>query len=49
VNLSLIGEASYTDGTVKAGETYYYAAPAVDSDNSESTYSNNAPATVPSP
>jgi hypothetical protein len=40
---------SYTDLAVQAGTTYYYAVTAVDNNNNESAYSNQAPATVPTP
>jgi hypothetical protein len=49
VNGSLITSTSYTDTTVQAGQTYYYVATAVNSSNIESSYSNQAQATVPSP
>jgi hypothetical protein len=40
---------SYTDVTVQAGQTYYYVTTAVDSSNTESAYSNQAPAIVATP
>jgi hypothetical protein len=40
---------SYTDSTVQGGETYFYAATAVDSAGNESAYSNIAKAVIPSP
>ncbi len=49
VNGSLITGTSYTDTTVQAGQTYYYVATAVNSSSVESSYSNQAQATVPSP
>ena len=49
VNGSLITSTSYTDTTVQAGQTYYYVATAVNTSNVESSYSNQAQATVPSP
>jgi len=39
----------YTDNDVQAGNTYYYAITAVNSNSVESNYSNEASATVPSP
>jgi hypothetical protein len=39
----------YTDGSVQAGQTYYYVATAVDSSNNESAYSTQARAVVPTP
>lgn len=49
LNSALITMSTYTDGTVQAGQTYYYVATAVDSNNNESAYSNEAQATIPSP
>jgi hypothetical protein len=40
---------SFTDSAVQAGQTYYYAVTAVDNNNNESAYSNQAQAVVPSP
>jgi fibronectin type 3 domain-containing protein len=40
---------SYTDTAVQASQTYYYVTTAVDSNNNESIYSNEARATVPTP
>ena len=47
LNSSLIATTSYTDQTVQSGSTYYYVATAVDSQGNESSYSNQAVATVP--
>lgn len=49
LNSALIVATSYLDGTVLAGQTYYYVATAVDSSNAESAYSNQAQAVIPSP
>ena len=49
VNSAPITGLSYVDTTVQAGQTYYYVATAVNSDALESAYSNQAPATIPSP
>ncbi len=49
VNTYLAVGTSYTDIAVAAGQTYYYVVTAVDNTNAESTYSNEASATVPSP
>jgi len=49
LNPSLVTGTSYTDGGVEAGQTYQYAARAVDDNNIESIDSNIAQATVPSP
>jgi len=46
---SPVAATSYTDLAVTAGQTYYYVATSVDSSNSESTYSNQAAAIIPSP
>jgi hypothetical protein len=40
---------SYTDSTVASGRTYYYVTTAVDGNNVESGYSNQAVAVIPSP
>ncbi|MGA7379252.1 MAG: hypothetical protein WBX03_00245 [Terriglobales bacterium] len=40
-------DTSYTDSTVLTGTTYYYVATAVDSNHSESVYSNQTQAVVP--
>jgi len=49
LNSSLVMSTTYTDNTVAAGKTYYYVVTAVDSNNAESSYSNQAQAVVPSP
>jgi hypothetical protein len=49
LNSSLVVATAYTDSTVQAGETYYYVTTAVDSQDVESAYSNQATAIVPSP
>ena len=49
VNSSLITGSNYVDPSVQAGQTYYYVATAVDSNNNESAYSNQATATIPTP
>jgi hypothetical protein len=49
LNVSPITGTSFTDNTVEAGETYYYVATAVGSDGvTESAYSDETSATVPS-
>jgi fibronectin type 3 domain-containing protein len=40
---------TYTDSGVSTGQTYYYVVTAVDSTGTESPYSNQAQAVVPSP
>ena len=49
VNSALISGTSYTDGSVQAGQTYYYVATAVDSGNNESQFSTAVSASVPTP
>ena len=41
--------ASYTDGTVAGGQTYFYVVTSVDSTGIESLYSNEVSVTIPSP
>ena len=48
-NSSLIAGTTFTDSVVAAGNTYYYVSTAVDTNNNESAYSNEAAATAPSP
>jgi fibronectin type 3 domain-containing protein len=38
---------SYTDGTVSAGNSYFYVVTAVEGNGTESTYSNQAQALIP--
>ncbi len=48
INSTLIsGGLMYTDADVQGGTTYYYVSTAVDSTGTESTYSNEALATIP--
>lgn len=49
LNSSLLTTTSFTDSTVASGTTYYYVATAVDANNYESAYSNQAKAIVPTP
>lgn len=44
---SPVTTTSYTDSTVQAGQTYYYAATAVDSSGNESAYSSQVSAAIP--
>jgi hypothetical protein len=46
---SPVAATVYTDSTVASGRTYYYVTTAVDGNNVESGYSNQAVAVVPSP
>lgn len=47
INSSLDTTTAYTDTSVTDGNTYYYVTTAVNSDNEESVYSNQAQATIP--
>jgi fibronectin type 3 domain-containing protein len=47
VNSSLIAGTSFTDSSLLSGTTYYYVSTAVDSNNVESAYSNEASAAIP--
>jgi len=47
INSSLDPNTSYTDGTVQSGQTYYYVTTAVNSDNTQSEYSNQTEAVIP--
>jgi hypothetical protein len=48
-NSSPVAATRYLDLSVQAGQTYYYVVTAVDSNNAESEYSNEVPATIPTP
>ncbi len=47
LNSSLLPGTSFTDAAVLSGTTYYYLATAVDANNLESAYSNQASAVIP--
>jgi hypothetical protein len=47
INSVLIASTQYTDTTVSNGVTYYYVTSAMNSNNEESAYSNQATAAVP--
>jgi fibronectin type 3 domain-containing protein len=47
LNSSLVGSVQFTDSTVTSGQTYFYVVTAVDSNNVESTFSNQATAIIP--
>src|SRR5208282_5336035 len=47
INSSLDPNTSYTDSTVQSGQTYYYVTTAVNSDNTQSEYSNQTEAQIP--
>lgn len=48
INSTLNLTTSYTDSSVQSGTTYYYVTTAVNSQGAESSYSNQAVASVPS-
>jgi len=45
----LVGPLAFTDLSVQAGQTYYYVVTALGADGTESGFSNEAPATIPTP
>jgi hypothetical protein len=47
--IGFVGGTSYLDTNVAAGQTYFYTATAVDTNNHESTYAAQATAAVPTP
>ncbi len=47
INTSLDSSTNYTDYTVVAGDTYYYVATEVNSQDEESGYSNVSQAVIP--
>jgi len=49
LNGSLVGATGYVNDSVASGQTYYYVATAVDSSNSESSYSTEASVRIPTP
>jgi fibronectin type 3 domain-containing protein len=49
VNPVLNASTSYTDNSVQAGTTYYYVSTAVNGSGTESMYSNQLQAVIPSP
>jgi len=49
INGSPDASTTYTDTSVQAGQTYYYVVTAVDSSGTESVYSNQAQALIPTP
>lgn len=46
---SLVTGTSFTDNAVQAGQTYFYVVTAVDNNNNESVYSNQASSVIPTP
>jgi hypothetical protein len=49
VNTALDATTTYTDTSVQGGQTYYYVVTAVDGSGTESAYSNQVQAVIPSP
>src|SRR5262249_38590904 len=49
LNSSLNVNTAYTDNTVAAGKTYFYVTTAVDSTGTESSFSNQVQAVIPTP
>ena len=49
LNSALVSGTAYVDTAVTPGQTYYYVATAVDNTGAESGFSNETPASVPSP
>jgi fibronectin type 3 domain-containing protein len=49
VNPALVVGTTYTDSNVQAGQSYFYVTTALNGNGTESTYSNQVQATVPSP
>jgi fibronectin type 3 domain-containing protein len=49
LNSSAQSGTTFVDSTVQSGKTYYYVVTAVSSSGTESSYSNQATAVVPSP
>jgi hypothetical protein len=47
LNVSPVAETSYTDSAVADGATYYYVATSINSNSTESAYSNQAVAQIP--
>jgi len=48
INSGLDASTNYADASVQPGQTYYYVTTAVDSQGTESSYSNQAQAVIPS-
>ena len=48
INSGLDASTNYSDASVQSGQTYYYVTTAVDSQGTESGYSNQAQAVIPS-
>ena len=49
LNSLLVSSTTYTDSTVLANQTYFYAGTSIDSAGNETAYSNQVSATIPTP
>ncbi len=49
INSTLITGLTYTDNTVSSGATYYYVVTAVTADGTESSFSSQVQAVIPTP
>jgi fibronectin type 3 domain-containing protein len=49
IDSTLITGLTYTDNTVSSGATYYYVITAVAADGTESSFSNQVQAVIPTP
>jgi fibronectin type 3 domain-containing protein len=49
INPAINPTTDYQDGGVQSGATYYYVSTAINSSGTESTYSNQTQAVIPSP
>jgi len=49
VNSAPDASTTYSDGSVQAGQTYYFVVTAVDATGTESVYSNEVQAVIPTP
>ena len=49
INTTLITGLIYTDNTVSSGATYYYVVTAVAADGTESSFSSQVQAVIPTP
>jgi hypothetical protein len=49
ISSSIVPNTIYTDGSVSSGSMYFYVVTAVDASNNESSYSNESPASIPTP
>jgi len=49
INSALVVGTTYTDSSVQAGQNYFYVTTALNGSGTESAYSNQVQAVVPSP